>query len=72
MEGVHKKRIPNYTKNKQVELEKRSVLRWLYQLPQDVPVLLLHGMSDERVSVEQSITLAAALDEACHINCYFI
>lgn len=64
MARVYKKRIPNYTKNKQVELEKRSVLRWLEQLPQDVAILLLHGMSDERVSVEQSITLAAALDKA--------
>jgi len=64
MERVYKKRIPNYTKNKQLELEKRSVLRWLEQLPQDVPILLLHGMSDERVSVEHSITLAAALDKA--------
>ena len=64
MERVYKKRIPNYAQNKQAELEKRSVLYWLDKIPQDVPILLLHGMSDERVSVEQSITLAEALEKA--------
>ena len=63
MARVHRKRIPNYESNQQVELEKRSVLKWLDKLPQDVPILLLHGTSDERVSVEQSITLADALDK---------
>ena len=64
MAKVHQKRIPNYAQNKQAELEKRSVLYWLDKIPQDVPILLLHGMSDERVSVEQSITLAEALEKA--------
>ncbi len=64
MERVYKKRIPNYAQNKQAELEKRSVLFWLEKIPQDVPILLLHGMSDERVSVEQSIMLAEALEKA--------
>jgi dipeptidyl aminopeptidase/acylaminoacyl peptidase len=64
MERVYKKRIPNYAQNKQAELEKRSVLYWLDKIPQDVPILLLHGMSDERVSVEQSITLAEVLEKA--------
>ena len=64
MAKVHQKRIPNYAQNKQAELEKRSVLKWLDKIPQDVPILLVHGMSDERVSVEQSITLAEALEKA--------
>lgn len=64
MERVYKQRIPNYAQNKQAELEKRSVLKWLNKIPQAVPMLLLHGMSDERVSVEQSITLAEALEKA--------
>ncbi len=64
MEAVYRKRIPNYEQNKQVELEKRSVLYWLDKIPQNVPILLLHGMSDERVSVEQSISLAEALEKA--------
>ena len=64
MERVYKQRIPNYAQNNQAELEKRSVLYWLDKIPQDVPILLLHGMSDERVSVEQSITLAKALEKA--------
>lgn len=64
MEKVYKKRIPNYNDNKQTELEKRSVLKWLDKIPQDVPILLLHGTADKRVAVEQSITLAAALNKA--------
>jgi dipeptidyl aminopeptidase/acylaminoacyl peptidase len=64
MERVYKQRIPNYEQNKQAELEKRSVIKWLDEIPQDVPILLLHGMSDERVSVEQSITLAEVLEKA--------
>lgn len=64
MERVYKERIPKYEQNKQAELEKRSVLYWLDEIPQDVPILLLHGMSDERVSVEQSIALAEALEKA--------
>ncbi len=64
MARVHRKRIPNYDNNQQAELAKRSVLKWLDKLPQDVPILLLHGTSDQRVSVEQSITLADALDKS--------
>ncbi|MGB1263116.1 MAG: alpha/beta hydrolase family protein [Cognaticolwellia sp.] len=64
MEKVYKKRIPNYENNKAAELEKRSVLKWLDELPDNVPMLLLHGTADKRVSVEQSKTLAAALDES--------
>mgnify|MGYP000067749762 CR=1 FL=1 len=64
MEKVYKKRIPNYENNKTAELEKRSVLHWLDELPNNVPMLLLHGTADKRVSVEHSKTLAAALDEA--------
>ncbi|WP_342355302.1 alpha/beta hydrolase family protein [Pseudoalteromonas luteoviolacea] len=63
MENVYKKRIPLYEKNKTSELQKRSVLRWVDQLPSDVPVLLLHGTKDKRVSVNHSITLAKAFSK---------
>ena len=63
MENVYKRRIPNYAVNKVAELEKRSVIKWVDQLPQ-VPILLIHGTNDKRVSVEQSIALAEALDNA--------
>jgi dipeptidyl aminopeptidase/acylaminoacyl peptidase len=61
MEKVYMHRIPNYQKNKVAELEKRSVLKWVSELSPDVPILLLHGSSDKRVSVNHSIDLADAL-----------
>jgi len=61
MEGVYKHRIPNYSENKIAELEKRSVLKWLDQLPVNIPILLLHGTADKQVSVNHSIDLADAL-----------
>lgn len=61
MEKVFKHRIPDYEKNKEAELAKRSVLKWVSDLSPTVPILLLHGTNDKRVSVNHSIDLAAAL-----------
>jgi dipeptidyl aminopeptidase/acylaminoacyl peptidase len=61
MEKVYKHRIPDYEKNKVAELEKRSVLNWTTDLSTNVPILLLHGTNDKRVSVNHSIDLAASL-----------
>lgn len=64
MEKVFKHRIPGYENNKVAELEKRSVLSWVGDLSPNVPILLLHGTNDERVSVNHSIDLAAALSKS--------
>jgi len=61
MERVHRNRIPDYEQNKEAELTKRSVLKWVDQLASNVPILLLHGTNDKRVSVNHSIDLATAL-----------
>ena len=61
MEKVYKKRIPDYLENKQQELDKRSVLKWADKLPRNVPILLLHGTDDKRVSVKHSEDFAAEL-----------
>ncbi|MEW6992595.1 alpha/beta hydrolase family protein [Colwelliaceae bacterium 6441] len=61
MEKVYKHRIPEYKSNKIAELEKRSVLKWVNDLSPNVPILLLHGTNDKRVSVNHSIDLAVAL-----------
>ena len=61
MEKVFKHRIPDYEKNKVAELEKRSVLNWTTDLSPNIPILLLHGTNDKRVSVNHSIDLAALL-----------
>lgn len=63
MEKVYLKRIPNYESNKQSELEKRSVVKWIDDIPSDIPILILHGDSDDRVSVDQARLLHRALTE---------
>lgn len=61
MERVYKHRIPNYEDNKVAELEKRSVINWVNELSPTVPILLMHGTADKRVSVKHSILLAEEL-----------
>jgi dipeptidyl aminopeptidase/acylaminoacyl peptidase len=58
MEQVFKNRIPGYLQNKDAELNKRSVIKWVNKLPKNVPVLLLHGSADWRVDVSQTYNLA--------------
>lgn len=55
--------IPNYTENKEAELEKRSAIKWVDQFPKDVPILMLHGSSDWRVKPEQSLKLALEFEK---------
>lgn len=63
MEKVYKKRIPNYSENKVKELNKRSVLTWVDELSPKVPILLIHGTADKRVSVKHATLLAEQLSE---------
>jgi len=63
MENVYQDRIPNYNKNKVDQLAKRSVLKWVNELSQNIPILLLHGTNDKRVTFNQSIDLAEALSK---------
>ena len=66
MERVYKARIPNFEKNRTSELTARSVSKWLDKIPSTMPILLLHGDKDKRVSVEQSKSLAAQLEASKH------
>ncbi|NHN25775.1 S9 family peptidase [Flavobacterium jejuense] len=50
--------IPEYEKNKEIELYKRSPVKWANQFSKDVPILILHGTSDWRVRPEQSLNMA--------------
>lgn len=63
MEQVYLERIPGYRSAKASALAKRSVLAWAQDLPEDMPVLLLHGDKDERVSVANGIRLHQRLDQ---------
>lgn len=59
MKAVYKKMFGGSKKEK----EKRSALHWPEQLPADVPILLMHGSADWRVSPLDSIELATKLYE---------
>ncbi|MCF2909507.1 prolyl oligopeptidase family serine peptidase [Pseudoalteromonas sp. DL2-H2.2] len=63
MEKVYSKRIPNYHATKAAQLARRSVINWVKELPKNVPILLIHGDSDKRVSVENSVRFAEALEK---------
>ncbi|WP_103070704.1 alpha/beta hydrolase family protein [Aquimarina sediminis] len=54
--------IPNYSQNRQEELEKRSAVYWVEKFPKNVPILLMHGNSDGKVKPSQSLKLASAFD----------
>ena len=55
--------IPNYAENKDVELKKRSAIKWVDKFSKDVPILMLHGNSDWRVKPEQSLKLALEFEK---------
>lgn len=63
MECVYSARIPGYEDDRQAALVARSAFHWAEQLPADMPVLLLHGEADDRVSVEDPIAMAARLQQ---------
>ena len=56
--GVLSELIPKYEENKEVELNKRSAIKWADAFSKNVPILMLHGNSDWRVKPEQSLKLA--------------
>lgn len=55
--------IPNYKEQREVELDKRSAIKWADKFPRDVPILMLHGNSDWRVKPEQSLKLALEFEK---------
>jgi acetyl esterase/lipase len=63
MERVFSRLIPNYAENREQALKDRSVLYWLDRLPQQLPVLLLHGDADVQVSPINATTMAQKLKE---------
>jgi dipeptidyl aminopeptidase/acylaminoacyl peptidase len=61
--GVMAEIIPDYEKNKEEELTKRSAVKWADRFPKDVPILLMHGTSDWRVKPEQSLNMAMEFEK---------
>ncbi len=55
--------IPNYYKNKKLELDKRSAIKWANKFSKKVPILILHGNADWRVKPEQSLRMALEFEK---------
>ena len=68
MERVYKDCIPNYASTKTQALYARSAIKWVEKLPKNVPILLLHGMQDDRVPTARSIEMAARLKELNRVH----
>lgn len=60
---VYQELIPNYEKNKDSELKKRSAIHFVDQFPKDVPILMLHGNADWRVRSEKALQLALEFEK---------
>ena len=58
--------IPDYERNKEQALKERSVLYWVEQLDKKMPIFLIHGAEDSRVSVENARKLAEKLKAREH------
>lgn len=58
---VYAQLIPDYYKNKDKELQKRSVVFWADSLCKTTPLLLMQGSADWRVSPEESLELVNKL-----------
>lgn len=60
-EHVYAKYIPNYYKNKEEELKKRSAVFWADKMCKTTPLLIMHGSSDWRVQASESLELVQEL-----------
>jgi len=61
--GVYAELIPNYWKNKERALKKRSAVYFVDKFPKNVPILMLHGNADWRVKPEHSLKLALEFEK---------
>ena len=64
MAQVFHQLIPNFDSNTKETLEERSAIDWVNKLPKNVPLLIMHGTADWRVSPSQAFDMARALYEA--------
>jgi dipeptidyl aminopeptidase/acylaminoacyl peptidase len=55
--------VPNYYKNKEEELKRRSVIFWADELNKNCSLLILCGIRDDRVNPKQAHDLADRLKE---------
>ncbi len=63
---VYAELLPGYPAHKEAALKARSPVQWPERLCPTTPLLLLHGASDWRVGVDQSIRMAEGLLRVKH------
>ncbi len=68
MEQVYKAHIPGYAENRDQVLRDRSALYWLDRIDTKLPILLLHGSNDARVSVVNASGMAEKLKERGQVH----
>jgi dipeptidyl aminopeptidase/acylaminoacyl peptidase len=64
MEAPVKAQVPDFANNKEAALRQRSAIQWVDKLPANVPLLIIHGTADWRVSPLQAFEMAKALYNA--------
>jgi dipeptidyl aminopeptidase/acylaminoacyl peptidase len=62
-EPIFQKMIPGYAEDPEGELDERSAMKFADELPEDVPILILHGEADRKVKIEQARHFAGLLEE---------
>ena len=63
-EHVYSELVPGWPESRQAALAARSPIRWVEELAESTPILLLHGSSDWRVHPSQALRMATALYES--------
>ena len=63
MERVYRARIPDYDENKVAALKLRSPIYLVDDIDPELPVLILHGQFDQRVSLGNALNLTARLND---------
>lgn len=63
IEEVANDLIPNFNKNRALEIKKRSAIHWASELSKTAPILILHGMKDEHVDYSQIPAFTDSLEK---------
>lgn len=70
MTDVYKKLVPGFEKDPQAKFRERSAVYWAEDL--NLPILMLHGGADWRVSPAESLKLASRLQELNKVYQLFV
>ena len=62
MENLFVKKIPNYSTEKDKQLNDRSAIKWAGMFSKNMPILIIHGQKDNRVVVRDAQDMAAELE----------